>query len=52
MEAEAAFDRVFKEHQAPEDVPEFVVDLADEVYLPGLAARARVWCRRLLKVGV
>ena len=35
-EAEAAFDRVFKEHQAPEDVPEFVVELADEVYLPGL----------------
>jgi tyrosyl-tRNA synthetase len=36
--AEAAFDRVFKEHQAPEDVPEVAVDLGDDVYLPGLLA--------------
>jgi tyrosyl-tRNA synthetase len=35
-EAEAAFDRVFKEHQAPEDVPEHVLDLADQVHLPAL----------------
>ncbi len=35
-EAEAGFDRVFKNHEAPEEVPEFVVDLADDVYLPGL----------------
>ncbi len=36
--AEAAFDRVFKQHQAPADIPEFVVELADEIYLPGLLA--------------
>jgi tyrosyl-tRNA synthetase len=36
--AEAAFDRVFKQHEVPEDVPEVVVVLADEVYLPGLLA--------------
>lgn len=34
--AEEAFDRVFKQHQAPEDVDEIEVDLADDVYLPGL----------------
>ena len=34
--AEAAFDRVFKQHQAPEDVAEIPVEMADEVYLPGL----------------
>jgi tyrosyl-tRNA synthetase len=34
--AEEAFDRVFKEHKAPEDVPEVSVDLAEEVYVPGL----------------
>jgi tyrosyl-tRNA synthetase len=34
--AEAAFNRVFKEHRAPEDVPERSVRLEDEVYLPGL----------------
>lgn len=34
--AEAAFDRVFKQHQAPVDVPEIEVDLDDEVYVPGL----------------
>lgn len=35
-EAEAAFDRVFKEHQAPEDVDEHVVEMADMVHLPAL----------------
>jgi len=35
-DAEAAFDRVFKQHQAPADVPSIEVDLADEVYLPAL----------------
>ena len=44
--AEEAFDRVFKQHQAPEDVPSVAVELADEVYLPGAAARARAWRRR------
>lgn len=34
--AEGAFDRVFKEHQAPEDTPEVALTLDDEVYLPGL----------------
>jgi tyrosyl-tRNA synthetase len=34
--AEAAFDRVFKDHLAPEDVPAIPVELADDVYLPGL----------------
>ena len=34
--AEDAFDRVFKNHQAPEDVPQIAVDLDEEVYLPGL----------------
>lgn len=34
--AEESFDRVFKQHRAPEEVPEVVVDLADDVYLPGL----------------
>jgi tyrosyl-tRNA synthetase len=39
-EAEAAFDRVFKEHQLPEDVPDAVVSLNDEAYLPGVLAEA------------
>jgi tyrosyl-tRNA synthetase len=34
--AEAAFDRVFKQHQAPVDIPEVGVTFDDEVYLPGL----------------
>jgi len=34
--AEQAFDRVFKSHQAPEDIPEVALDLSDEVYIPGL----------------
>jgi len=36
--AEEAFDRVFKQHQLPDEIAEFEVDLADEVYLPGLMA--------------
>ncbi len=35
-EAEAAFDRVFKEHSIPADVPEVVVELGDLVHLPAL----------------
>ena len=27
---------MFKQHQAPEDVPEIEVDLDDDVYVPGL----------------
>ena len=36
LSAEEAFDRVFKEHLAPQDVEEMQVRLAEEVYLPGL----------------
>lgn len=35
-DAEAAFDRVFKRHEMPAEIPEVTVDLEDEVYLPGL----------------
>lgn len=35
-EAEAEFDRVFKDREIPEDVAEVPVTLEDEVYLPGL----------------
>jgi len=34
--AEAAFDRVFKQHAMPEDIPEVVVEFADEIYLPAM----------------
>lgn len=34
--AEEAFDRVFKDHQAPSDIPEVEVALDAQVYLPGL----------------
>ena len=34
--AESAFDRLFKDRQAPEEIPESVVVLEAEVYLPGL----------------
>ena len=36
--AEKAFNRVFKSHDAPEEVPEVEVVLADDVYVPGLLA--------------
>jgi len=36
--AEEAFDRIFKEHQAPEDIEEFAVEAADPVHLPALLA--------------
>ncbi len=39
-ESEAAFDRVFKQHELPKDIAEFAVELSDEVYLPGLLAQA------------
>ena len=35
-QAEAAFDRVFKERDLPEDIPEIAVDLNDPVHLPAL----------------
>lgn len=34
--AESTFDRVFKDHKAPDDVREVAVALSDDVYLPGL----------------
>ena len=34
--AESAFDRQFKDRQAPVDIADVVVELGDEVYLPGL----------------
>ncbi|MDO9556576.1 MAG: tyrosine--tRNA ligase [Coriobacteriia bacterium] len=34
--AEASFDRVFKQHDVPEDVTEVEVELADTVHLPAL----------------
>jgi tyrosyl-tRNA synthetase len=37
-EAERAFDRVFRDHQIPEEIPEIGVVLPDEVYVPGLLA--------------
>jgi len=36
--AEESFDRVFKQHDLPEDIPEFKVELEQNVYLPGLLA--------------
>ncbi len=36
LAAEAAFDRLFKEHQTPEDVPEYVVEANDPTHLPAL----------------
>jgi len=39
VSAEAAFDRVFKRHEAPEDVPEVALSLADEVHLPMLLSQ-------------
>jgi tyrosyl-tRNA synthetase len=35
-DAEAAFDRVFKQHMVPEDIAEIPIALEAEVYLPGL----------------
>jgi len=34
--AEAAFDRVFKEHEIPVDVPEITLELPEEIHLPAL----------------
>jgi tyrosyl-tRNA synthetase len=36
IDAEEAFDRVFKHHQAPADVPSIEVDASDPVHLPAL----------------
>ena len=34
--AEAGFDRVFKQHAMPDEIPEVTVSFEDEVYLPGM----------------
>jgi tyrosyl-tRNA synthetase len=34
--AEESFDRVFKDHQAQEEVEEIVVEMTEEIYLPAL----------------
>lgn len=36
LDAEDAFDRVFKHHQAPTDVPSVEVDVTDPIHLPAL----------------
>lgn len=36
QDAEASFNRVFRDRCLPEDIPEVEVDLEEEVYLPGL----------------
>lgn len=38
LDAEAAFDQVFKRHDLPDDVPEVVVSLDETTYLPALLA--------------
>jgi tyrosyl-tRNA synthetase len=54
--AEESFDRVFKEHKAPIDIPDVEVELEDEIYVPrllqqlGLAASAGEG-RRLIDQG-
>jgi len=36
VDAEAAFDRVFKRHEAPADVPDVEVEASDPIHLPAL----------------
>ena len=55
-EAEAAFDRLFKQHSAPEDVPEHPVGSDESIWLPGLLNEAGLVAsnsegRRMLKQG-
>ncbi|MHB1341538.1 MAG: tyrosine--tRNA ligase [Coriobacteriia bacterium] len=38
VQAEEVFDRIFKEHQVPEDIEEHAVDAIDPVHLPALLA--------------
>ncbi|MCP3996173.1 MAG: tyrosine--tRNA ligase [bacterium] len=39
-EAESAFDRLFREHSAPEDVAEFTLSDEESIWLPGLLNEA------------
>ena len=53
--AEAAFDRLFVEHELPEEMPEHALGSGDTVHLPALIAeafgRSRGEARRLLEQG-
>lgn len=40
VEAEEAFDKLFKSHEIPEDVESLEFDLSDEVYVPALMVEA------------
>jgi tyrosyl-tRNA synthetase len=40
QEAEAAFDRLFKQHELPEDVPDFPLPEGDPVHVPALLRAA------------
>jgi tyrosyl-tRNA synthetase len=56
VRAEEAFDRVFKQHEAPADVPEVNVNAGDVVHLPALLqeiglAASRGEARRLIDQG-
>ncbi len=55
MAAEAAFNRVFVEHEAPEDVESHLIDAGSEVHLPAALAEAfgisRSEARRVLQQG-
>lgn len=56
IDAEASFDRIFKQHAAPEDIATFVIPSDDEIWLPGLAKEAGLVTstsdgRRMLKQG-
>jgi tyrosyl-tRNA synthetase len=56
VRAEEAFDRVFKQHEAPTEVPEVTVDVTDPVHLPALLqelglAASRSEGRRLVDQG-
>jgi len=39
-EAEQAFDRVFKDREAPEDIAEYAADLPEQVFMPALLKEA------------
>jgi tyrosyl-tRNA synthetase len=56
IDAEAAFDRVFKRHEAPVDVPSVEVDVTDPIHLPALLkelgfAPSNAEARRLIDGG-
>jgi tyrosyl-tRNA synthetase len=53
--AEEHFDRLFKQHEAPDDVPDFPLPDEDQIYLPGLLRDAfgvsGAEARRLIEAG-